>query len=119
MLKPGGVLLISVPAFPSLWSEVDAASGHLRRYVKADFSKFASLPLELKYSTYFFASVLPLFMLHRRATAGRHEPDKDLEISRVPNMVLGLVTRLECLLIPHVTLPFGSSLFAVFRKPLN
>lgn len=32
VLRPGGHLLVTVPAWPSLWSERDDRAGHLRRY---------------------------------------------------------------------------------------
>lgn len=34
ILRPGGVVLISVPADPSLWSDKDVRLGHHRRYTK-------------------------------------------------------------------------------------
>src|SRR5262245_3698842 len=34
VLRPGGLLLVSVPALPSMWSYRDEAAGHLRRYSK-------------------------------------------------------------------------------------
>lgn len=34
VLKPTGQLLVSVPAFPGLWSERDVRAGHLRRYTR-------------------------------------------------------------------------------------
>ena len=36
LLRPGGWVLLSVPALPWLWSYRDEAAGHLRRYTAAD-----------------------------------------------------------------------------------
>jgi SAM-dependent methyltransferase len=38
-LAPGGTMLISVPAHPSLWSAADEWAGHYRRYRKKDLIK--------------------------------------------------------------------------------
>ncbi len=35
VLKPGGTLLVAVPADPNLWSAHDVAVGHVRRYTRA------------------------------------------------------------------------------------
>ena len=35
-LAPGGHLLLLMPAFPALYSELDRMAGHLRRYTLAD-----------------------------------------------------------------------------------
>ncbi|MBC7595562.1 MAG: class I SAM-dependent methyltransferase [Kineosporiaceae bacterium] len=39
VLKPGGHVLIAVPADPRLWSEHDVAVSHLRRYTRESLSK--------------------------------------------------------------------------------
>ncbi len=36
VLKPGGVLVVTVPIDMTLWSEADVAAGHVRRYSKAE-----------------------------------------------------------------------------------
>ena len=41
LLKPGGHMLIKVPANRSLYSPMDEASGHYRRYNREDFKKLA------------------------------------------------------------------------------
>jgi ubiquinone/menaquinone biosynthesis C-methylase UbiE len=37
ILKPGGYLLATVPAFQSLWSDHDVALHHFRRYTQPSF----------------------------------------------------------------------------------
>ena len=39
VLRPGGLVLIAVPADPRLWSEHDVAVSHLRRYTRESLSK--------------------------------------------------------------------------------
>lgn len=58
-LKPGGWVLITVPAFPSLWSRHDRWLGHLRRYRLRDLVRIAAAAdLRAKRSGYLFSSLL-------------------------------------------------------------
>lgn len=41
VLNPGGRFLLFVPAFPSLYSDMDKLAGHFRRYVKKDIENLA------------------------------------------------------------------------------
>ena len=38
-MRPGALLLLSVPALPWLWSKWDSALGHHRRYDKRSFRR--------------------------------------------------------------------------------
>ena len=123
MLKPGGIALVTVPAFQYLWSEVDERGGHLRRYKKSDLTAYTSLDktrLELLYSSYFFATTLPLFFLTRKFNVKKGAQKRGDDIEKPPgpliNTALKALLRVEGALMPYVSLPFGSSLFAIFRK---
>ena len=49
LLRPGGVLILSVPALPDLFSEFDEVQGHRRRYLPETLrSVFAETPLEIE-----------------------------------------------------------------------
>lgn len=65
LLVPGGRVYATVPAFQSLWSADDVASGHFRRYrVAALEAILKRAGLRVEYSTYFFWILpLPLFLL--------------------------------------------------------
>ncbi len=41
LLSPGGHLLIFVPAFPALYSDLDRMAGHVRRYTRSDIPRLA------------------------------------------------------------------------------
>ncbi len=50
ILKPGGLLLVTVPAFPSLWGVQDIVSHHRRRYTKRSLrTVFDAAPLSLSH----------------------------------------------------------------------
>jgi len=65
LLVPGGRVYATVPAFHSLWSAADVASGHFRRYRAAALEAvLKSAGLHVEYSTYFFWILpLPLYLV--------------------------------------------------------
>ena len=58
-IAPGGALLVSVPAHPSLYSRHDAALGHYRRYRPADISTLVGARVDVVAEGPLFASLLP------------------------------------------------------------
>jgi len=53
-LKPGGVLMISVPALMGLYNDLDRLAGHYRRYCRKDFERILSgLPVKVEKLCYF------------------------------------------------------------------
>ena len=65
-LRPGGLLFISVPAYPQLWSHEDTAAGHERRYTAASMSRLlSSAGFEHCYLGHFFRPLPPVIALLR------------------------------------------------------
>jgi SAM-dependent methyltransferase len=131
MLRPAGVLLLTVPAHQSLWSYFDEASHHCRRYEPAELrGKLNQCGYEIEFLSQFMASIYPLLWLVRRIKSMRRRPrnsesvDKarvlSLEDLRIVPVVNGLLTFLlmqEAKLIKsRFVLPLGSSLIAVARR---
>ena len=119
VLRPGGLLVVSVPAYPWLWSRRDEDAGHLRRYGRPGLERVLAdaglAPSELlRYQCLLF----PLVAVSR--LAGRRGPAvRDLEDAppRLANRALGAVNRLEVRLGRRVRYPFGSSIVAAAEKP--
>jgi hypothetical protein len=70
-LKPGGYLLVLVPAHPFLYSPFDKAIGHFRRYNATSLKKAATAigpPLLMEYldSLGFFASLMNKCLLRQK-----------------------------------------------------
>jgi SAM-dependent methyltransferase len=65
LLRPGGRLYATVPAYPCLWSQEDVLAGHFRRYtVKGIAHALKSSGFETEFSSYFFRFLpLPIFLL--------------------------------------------------------
>jgi SAM-dependent methyltransferase len=129
MLRPGGVLLLTVPAYPALWSYFDEASHHCRRYEPQELRrKLIEVGLEVEFLSPFMASIYPLMWFVRKIGSLRRRGVKseqtDLtltlrELKIVPgvNGLLNFVLRQEAkLLRARKGLPFGSSLIAAARR---
>jgi len=119
VLRPGGLLVVSVPAYPWLWSRRDEDAGHLRRYGRPGLQRVLEdaglVPSELlRYQCLLFPLVAASRLAGRRGPAVR-----DLEDAPPPlaNRALGAVNRFEVRLGRHVRFPFGSSLVAAAEKP--
>jgi SAM-dependent methyltransferase len=65
VLKPGGRIYVTTPAYPLLWSEEDRLAGQYRRYTRAALRRMLkSVGFEIEYISNFFAAlVLPVFAL--------------------------------------------------------
>ena len=62
LLKPGGILYVTVPAHQWLWSLIDDIGGHYRRYNKNMVLNLLTPNFEILYFTYFFRVLtLPIF----------------------------------------------------------
>jgi SAM-dependent methyltransferase len=133
MLGPGGALLLTVPAYRSLWSYFDEVSRHCRRYEPAELhSKLTEAGFQVEYLTPYMLALYPLVRIGRRAAASRGaqrratvDPDharglaeRELRIMPVLNQLLSLCLLPEARLIARrCKLPLGTSLLAVARKP--
>ena len=61
VLTPGGLLLVSVPALPALYSPHDARLHHYRRYMAGDLrSRLRETGFQVEYQNYLNAWLLPL-----------------------------------------------------------
>jgi 2-polyprenyl-3-methyl-5-hydroxy-6-metoxy-1,4-benzoquinol methylase len=121
MLRPGGRVILTVPAHRWLWSRIDELSGHHRRYNrKAIASLFESAGFEILESRYFFTGLVPLLLarslLSRKATWETIVSESGLTVSRLGNQVLRLATGPGDFLLAPLRKFAGGSLLAVARK---
>ena len=65
-LKPGGLILLFVPAVPFLFSRLDEIHGHYRRYLKYDLEqKIAASGYQLKTAKYFdVLGMIPWYIMN-------------------------------------------------------
>lgn len=118
-LKPGGKLLVAVPANPWMWSAHDVAHHHHRRYRK---SQLAAVAREAGYAidllSPFNSLLFPLIAAARAAgkVSGRESADDSLPPKPL-NAALRAIFGLESALVGRVPLPAGVSLVTVLRRP--
>ncbi len=118
VVRPGGWVLVSVPAFPSLWSFRDVDAGHLRRYSRRgleDVVRRSGLVIER--STYYQWALFPILALARLAVRGRRLRDAEERVPRFLNALLTVVNGVEARAARRIDLPWGSSLFVRARSP--
>ena len=118
-LKPGGALLLTVPANPWMWSAHDAAHHHFRRYTKKQLKElFLRSGLEIELLSYFNTLLYPLIAAARIAgkLLRRDSSDDKLPGERV-NAALEKIFGVEAGVLGRVPMPFGVSLVAVVRRP--
>ncbi len=115
LAQPGGILLLSAPAFPSLWSDMDERAGHRCRY------RWAGLKAELVRNhwqpighTHFQCLLFPLIYVSRRWSGGGTRHTEFHPSARLDRW-LGAINRFEVEHLGDRTLPFGSSVLAWAR----
>ncbi len=118
-VRPGGVVLLTVPALPSLWSPHDDLNGHFRRYTRATI---AAALVEAGFSpvrvTFFNSLLLPAAWISRKiARWFRLTRTPGLRVPPAPlNAMMKAVFSLEVWWLRVGRLPLGLSLMAVARK---
>jgi SAM-dependent methyltransferase len=96
-MRPGAVLLVTVPADPSLWSSHDVSHGHYRRYeVPGLAALWGHLPVDPLLISYFNTRLLPLTRLVRWAARrlGRGFGESGTDLRMPPGPLNRLLTRI-------------------------
>jgi SAM-dependent methyltransferase len=122
ILKDGGSLCLTVPAYPWLWGEDDEARGHQRRYTSSELRrKLNNCGFEISRVSYMVAVGFLPSILER---AGKNIFKKSIALHRASAETpawanSGMVLLLECerQLIHYINLPFGTRLVCWARKP--
>lgn len=121
LARPGGTLLVSVPAYPFLWGPQDEINHHRRRYVAADLrERLTEAGWNIHHLTYFNTLLFPPIAAVRLLRPKRREGElrSDLVMTK-PGRVNSFLARLfslEAPIVPRVSLPFGVSILAVATR---
>lgn len=119
LIKPGGKLLVTVPANPWMWTAHDAAHHHHRRYRKRALKAVAlragfAIDLLSPFNSLLFPPIAAIRLMGK--VTGRESTDDALPSNGL-NAALRTIFGLERALIGRVPMPFGVSLVAILRRP--
>ena len=122
VLKDGGLLCLTVPAYPFLWGEDDEVRGHQRRYTISELRrKLNTSGFQVRRASYFVASAfVPLVVgrmakdiFHKSISSHEHYPHP----SRAANAAMTTLLDGERHLMHYINLPFGTRVVCWALKP--
>ncbi len=117
VLRPGGVLLVNVPAFPFLHSPHDEAVMTARRFRKAEIRQLLlEQNFKIRRLSYWTTFLFPLAVAARTLGGSKMGRDFDRAEGSFSQGVLAQIMALELRLLRTISLPFGVALLAVARK---
>ncbi|BBH65324.1 hypothetical protein ACTI_20090 [Actinoplanes sp. OR16] len=112
LVRPGGRVIIIVPAFMFAMSDVDYATGHIRRYTKKTLSAaFVDAGLEIEKLHY--ANALGLIGYYAATSIFKLAPKEGPMVKIYDSLVLPVTKAAERVVRP----PFGQSVFCVAKVP--
>ncbi|MGA9565427.1 MAG: class I SAM-dependent methyltransferase [Candidatus Korobacteraceae bacterium] len=122
VLKDGGLLCLTVPAYPFLWGDDDERRGHQRRYTISELRrKLNTCGFHIHRASYFVASAFPPLVagriakdiFHKSVTRHQHYP----QASRLANAAMTALLDGERHLMHYINLPFGTRVVCWALKP--
>lgn len=125
LVKPGGAMIVSVPALPEFFSEFDSIQNHRRRYLPESLrSAFADSDLELQRIFWWGQWLVPILRRERARPKARPGESASQIYRRYLNLPPWPLPLLAELLLAWEQRPAiqgrlrtGTSLFAVARRP--
>ncbi|MFC6019278.1 class I SAM-dependent methyltransferase [Plantactinospora solaniradicis] len=112
LVRPGGAIVLIVPAFEFAMGPADIATGHVRRYTKKTM-RAALDEAGLQVETLHYANALGLIGYYMATNVFRLMPKEGPMVKVYDTLVLPVTKAAERVVRP----PFGQSVFAVARVP--
>ncbi len=121
--RPKGRILVTVPAFQFLWGRQDTISHHRRRYTRGQLARrVEAAGFRILRINYFNTILFPAVAAIRLARRLRKDPERDshsdftMNKPGLVNDVLARVLAAEAVLVAHLRLPAGVSLFCLGER---
>jgi len=120
MLKPGGKIVLTVPAHQWLWNRHDIVAGHKRRYSRKTLIKaMKNSGFDIIRSTYLFRLLIPLFIIRKHLEFLGHKENNMFYISPIVNKILMSICMFERTFNNWIPDVFGGSLMVIAKKPID
>lgn len=120
VLKPGGLVIVTVPAHQWLWTYWDDILGHKRRYTTDEMKdRFIKAKLEIIKVSYFYSYLLPIALVFRyvkRVFPGLKGRSDFVRLPEVINKLLLWLSRIETEVVSKQQIPTGLSVVCVGRR---
>lgn len=116
LLKPGGKLLLTVPACPFLWSKHDEASDHphYRRYTSATLNMLIEKKFKIHLLSYYNFFLFPLVFIVRKLNLDFE--NQLAQPSYIVNQFFKSVLSFERFILSFISFPIGVSLLVIAEK---
>lgn len=124
--RKAGAVVLTVPAFMSLWSKHDEVNHHFRRYRLNEIVKLFKSPDQIIQASYFNFWLFPIAFIFRKLnnllglSERGEDTGSDLAISDgspfVSNIMYRIFTSERHILKRGINLPFGVSILASWKK---
>lgn len=121
VLKPGGVVILMVPAYQFLWGVQDEVAHHYRRYTKESLLKKIQESTSLTevastyFNTFLFLPIAGFRLISRVLGIKGRESDFDIN-SPFLNKLFFSIFNAERKVLATLSFPFGVSALTVFKK---
>ncbi len=126
VLKPGGLVFLTVPAYRFLWTAHDEINMHRRRYGSRELkAAVESAGFVVRKFSHFNSLLFPFVAgakILRRLCSGRKRAcakSDFIPVPRVVNGILGAIFSSESILLKLLNFPYGVSLMCAASKPLT
>lgn len=120
LAKPGGSIIVTVPAHQLLWGSHDRRLHHMRRYGRRQLREIAEASgAEVVFESAFNTVLAPIAVVYRllENSSGIGLGNQERLPTPVVNRVLGWLFALERRIINRWAIPFGLSYGFILRRP--
>jgi SAM-dependent methyltransferase len=114
VVRPGGVIVLLVPAFQSLYGPIDRNLGHYRRYSRTAVAALAR-DTGLRVRKLHYSNIVGFFGWWMNSHFFKREAQSEGQIEVFDRYIVPVLSAAECVVRP----PFGQSLLAVLEKNLG
>jgi ubiquinone/menaquinone biosynthesis C-methylase UbiE len=120
VLKPGGLLVLTVPAFPTLWSDWDEVLHHCRRYRAPELiEKVRTAGFSVEHWNHTNVLAFPFVLLIRKLRRVLPMLQKRRMEDRIPSHMINALLQWQFVYLAcqnRIRFPFGVSLLLIARK---